>query len=589
MIQYQTYPAKRPVQAYQQTRVQPAYQNQKGQLVLRPAQASRPTAPQAVYSGQGYIQNGGGHALHEARVQAALSVSDDKQGFIGSQQAYAGAQTAYAGSQPTYQFQGAEFTDGSFEKELAQLISANQATELKTKPQTQTYQYIQQSQPKPTYVAATQSKPKQYTFARPAEVQIPKYIQSPGVSARAKTPVKQQQLQQLPQQYLIETTKPQQTVQQQPIKQYIYKPQRPQYIVSTEEPKYFDIQEYSQQDDKQNAMKIVPAPQLQRTPQIFNPAQAPQRQPEQVVPSYLQYYQAIKPQNEDFSSLNDVKLESYVPRFVSKPQVSTERPDDQTSYFAYQTQTKAEEPSRFSKYKAVKPQVTSQFASDDDSLIQSLLMQSLKKQREGLSGFATTKTASTQQKPQVAQYSTASPSHSSIFISKAVVPKKPSTVAPPVEAASTEEEIPTVRLPPPKNNKVYTQEEFQALVAAGYSVTPIPVVDDDDVKGAFSPAPENYPGHSKYQSYVSESADAQTYQKQPTESYVTVTQSPRIRKHRRPINRNPYNLQTDDTPSESQSKLSFASLQPAETINYGMRTKAKVRPAPVNQEAEEEA
>lgn len=30
-------------------------------------------------------------------------------------------------------------------------------------------------------------------------------------------------------------------------------------------------------------------------------------------------------------------------------------------------------------------------------------------------------------------------------------------------------------LPPPKNNKAYTPEEFQALVAAGYSVTPVPV------------------------------------------------------------------------------------------------------------------
>lgn len=30
-------------------------------------------------------------------------------------------------------------------------------------------------------------------------------------------------------------------------------------------------------------------------------------------------------------------------------------------------------------------------------------------------------------------------------------------------------------LPPPKNNKAYTPEEFAALVAAGYSVTPVPV------------------------------------------------------------------------------------------------------------------
>lgn len=34
---------------------------------------------------------------------------------------------------------------------------------------------------------------------------------------------------------------------------------------------------------------------------------------------------------------------------------------------------------------------------------------------------------------------------------------------------------PRVQLPPPKNNKAYTPEEFAALVAAGYAVTPIPV------------------------------------------------------------------------------------------------------------------
>ncbi|XP_050679987.1 uncharacterized protein LOC126975912 [Leptidea sinapis] len=32
-----------------------------------------------------------------------------------------------------------------------------------------------------------------------------------------------------------------------------------------------------------------------------------------------------------------------------------------------------------------------------------------------------------------------------------------------------------VQLPPPKNNKAYTPEEFEALLSAGYSVTPIPV------------------------------------------------------------------------------------------------------------------
>lgn len=91
---------------------------------------------------------------------------------------------------------------------------------------------------------------------------------------------------------------------------------------------------------------------------------------------------------------------------------------------------------------------------------------------------------------------------SSIYVSKNIAPKK---VARPVvryeqvpkieqplreqpyriEQASTEQvnieqhnqnvEEQRSHLPPPRNNKAYTPEEFAALVAAGYSVTPVPV------------------------------------------------------------------------------------------------------------------
>lgn len=90
------------------------------------------------------------------------------------------------------------------------------------------------------------------------------------------------------------------------------------------------------------------------------------------------------------------------------------------------------------------------------------------------------------------------PPHSVIYVNKNIVPKKVqahhhiqqnSEVAQQsqrteqpsrVEHINLEQHGQTLeeqraQLPPPKNNKAYTPQEFAALVAAGYSVTPIPV------------------------------------------------------------------------------------------------------------------
>lgn len=103
--------------------------------------------------------------------------------------------------------------------------------------------------------------------------------------------------------------------------------------------------------------------------------------------------------------------------------------------------------------------------------------------------------------------STKSP-HSAIYVSKNVVPKKvsPSLVrgeqslkdqsrgeqdsrheqAVDVEVNGQSLDEQRSHLPPPRNNKAYTPEEFAALVAAGYSVTPIPV------SSYRKPAPNHY-------------------------------------------------------------------------------------------------
>ncbi|KAG7309290.1 hypothetical protein JYU34_005231 [Plutella xylostella] len=101
---------------------------------------------------------------------------------------------------------------------------------------------------------------------------------------------------------------------------------------------------------------------------------------------------------------------------------------------------------------------------------------------------------------QLAEQQTSKPPHSSIYVSKNLVPKKVAhqhsvrieeqvegTQQPQrahqgekVEHVNLEQHGQSLderraQLPPPKNNKAYTPEEFAALVAAGYSVTPVPV------------------------------------------------------------------------------------------------------------------
>lgn len=126
------------------------------------------------------------------------------------------------------------------------------------------------------------------------------------------------------------------------------------------------------------------------------------------------------------------------------------------------------------------------------------------------------------------------PPHSSIYVNKNVAPKKAVAqtqqqpqlfkIDEPVDSHQQQKaeqqrvenvnieqpgqsiEERRAQLPPPRNNKAYTPEEFEALVAAGYSVTPVPV-------GSFQPAqsrssieaplpPPRRPLHSRRHQYL---------------------------------------------------------------------------------------
>lgn len=564
---------------------------------MRPSQPVKAAPVQGYYTNQAYGDSAG-HSLHESRVQAALAIGEEKQ--------------AYTAPQHAIQYTNRPLQDSSFEKELAQLVAANQAVEYKAKAQQQS-----QNQPQPQHQQAQAQaayyqqyqipykqefllqpvKKQEYSFMRQAAQGATKYV-APTILARAKNPHLQQQ-QPLPQQYLIETTKPA-PPQSKPV---ALKP-RQQYVQSpTEEPKYFAYQTYP---ENVNAMKIVAAPQLQRIqpspqPQYQYKQVAPKESQQQIPPEYLQYYQSIKAQTEEPAS--DSKQYYRLAQAKAQPSPSSyiaQAAQAQLEYVDnYDTQTRLEESPKYAAYSAPKaqqpqqshqyqqPQPQQQYSAEDDQLIQSLLAQSQQKSRQGLSGFASDKAVSAEPKPKIPQL--ASASHSSIFVSKSLAPKKHShsVTIEPSPSTEQEEEIATVRLPPPKNNKVYTQEEFQALVEAGYSVTPVPVRDDDDYQPSFSPAPVNYPGHSQYPGYPTGAPEPEA--KKPTESYAPATSAPRKRKQRRPAAIRPQQqqyryLQNTQAESESQDKATYASPSEETVLNYGTRKHSRVRGSSAHRE-----
>lgn len=106
---------------------------------------------------------------------------------------------------------------------------------------------------------------------------------------------------------------------------------------------------------------------------------------------------------------------------------------------------------------------------------------------------------------------------SAIYVSKNVAPKKlrPQQIRPEqsvkieqprleqqqldvnIEQHSQSIEEQRAHLPPPRNNKAYTPEEFAALVAAGYSVTPVPVSSLNSHVAQSRSSVESAPAHKR--------------------------------------------------------------------------------------------
>uniref|UniRef100_A0A2A4JZL9 Zasp-like motif domain-containing protein n=1 Tax=Heliothis virescens TaxID=7102 RepID=A0A2A4JZL9_HELVI len=401
-------------------------------------QVSYQPSSHAVIARPDYSSNGG-----EASVGAALSVSDSGSNH---NDAYNQDLLALLGQPPLR----------AAEKPQQQLYA-----------QPQQVQHIQQVQ----QASNVQSVAPQYQ-------QVDRYITKPSKKSklRNKAQIVPAQPSAAPQQYLIETTNvQQQAIQQSPLYRQAPQPQRvPQALRYVQVPQ---TQAASQQilyeRPESQGLKVVPAPKLQP---LSQPQQIQQQQPRaqlnyRIVPQYQQpeaqakqyrIYEAprqvIRPQEQRLSSQSVERPVSYLKRF----------PDHE-------------------KMRAVKiyepiaegvPQQPAQIIGEQQYYLRPIYRTNEQRPRYEMPAQIKSEQSRVSESAKAPQ--------SSIYVSKNVAPRK--QVRPQqlysqqssVEQVNIEQhgqslEEQRAQLPPPKNNKAYTPEEFAALVAAGYAVTPVPV------------------------------------------------------------------------------------------------------------------
>ncbi|XP_022114810.2 mediator of RNA polymerase II transcription subunit 15-like isoform X2 [Pieris rapae] len=284
-----------------------------------------------------------------------------------------------------------------------------------------------------------------------------------------------------PQQYLIETTnvQQQQPLQQQQIQQQYHPQQRvPQTLrYVTLQPQALQAQQAVQQPSYERpetqGLKVVPAPNLQN----LNPYRPPQYQQENT-PKQFRILDTPRFRQEQPRVLNDRPV-AYLKRFPEPEKVHS-----------------IAEQSLHENLSIQRPVQPEQY-----------YYRSVYRPNEGRRYEVTAK-----EQPRVIE-ATKAPL-SAIYVSKNIAPKK--AIRPVIryeqpkpeqlreqshriEQASSSDQVhfeqghldeQRSQLPPPRNNKAYTPEEFAGLIAAGYAVTPIPV-------GHETPTPQQQQAQSR--------------------------------------------------------------------------------------------
>ncbi|XP_063548557.1 transcription factor SPT20 homolog [Cydia strobilella] len=335
---------------------------------------------------------------------------------------------------------------------------------------------------------STQSVAPQYQ-------QVDRYITKPSkkpTKLRSKVQITPPQASTAPQQYLIETTNVQQQQPQQQQLQYRPVPQ-PQAQRTVQALRYTPIQptpaaaqQVYYQNPEPQGLKIVPAPKLQQPRAQINYRFVPQYQQAEATPKQYRIVeaprlQAARQEPQRISASSIERPVTYLKRFPEPEKLRAVK---------YYEQPASEE---------VRASPQPAQVIGEQYYLRPLYRGTEQRPRYDLQSLGL---------EQARVESTKPPPHSAIYVSKNLAPKKPLRqqqalrVDQPIklETQQYRQEVQQYRpeqlsraeqvnieqhgqslddqrahLPPPRNNKAYTPEEFQALVAAGYAVTPIPV------------------------------------------------------------------------------------------------------------------
>lgn len=328
--------------------------------------------------------------------------------------------------------------------------------------------------------------------------QVDRYITKPSKKPSKHRPklhslVSPPQSSAAPQQYLIETTNVQQQQQQQQqqpqqVPQYRPTPQSQPQPRPTQALRYVPIptaQAFLQQAlyerPEAQGLKVVAAPNLQQARPALAYRIVPQYQQQEASPKQYRIVEAPRPQQIQPQRITASSIErpvTYLKRYPESEKMRSVKIYDPVPQ------------------EALAPQQPSQFIGEQ------YYLRPLYRTNEQRGRYELTPLGiRTLDQPRAVEPT--KPPHSSIYVNQKVAPKKVRPQSARLEQTvkidksrdqsgrvvdqpssfeqvnieqhgqSLEEQ--RSQLPPPKNNRAYTPEEFAALVAAGYAVTPIPV------------------------------------------------------------------------------------------------------------------
>lgn len=312
------------------------------------------------------------------------------------------------------------------------------------------------------------------------------YIQKPNkkpTKLRPKVHIGPTQTPSAPQQYLIETTNVQQQQQQhqqlqpfRPIPQNQRVPQTLRYVPIQTAPSA--VQQAVYERPESQGLKVVPAPKLQPLNPQYNYRIQYQQEasPKQFRIVETPRAQSIRQEQPRLTASNERPI-AYLKRFPEPEKLRAPAPTEQTNY---ETLPSIQRPTQVTDQYYIRPVYRQNEQRNRYELPPAAMRpmeqgRSMEPVKTPLSAIYVSKNIAPKKvpRPLVRLEQVQQPQRDQVY--RIEQQQLSGTEQVNIEQHGQSLEDQRAHLPPPKNNKAYTPEEFQALVAAGYAVTPVPV------------------------------------------------------------------------------------------------------------------